>query len=430
MDAKALSEHDYTNKRILITQNQLINFAGSEIVTLEIAEYFSQGGAEVLIATNSLGNPMMKRINEIEGVTCYILPSDELNKTLDEKPADFAWIHHQLIPKSLFSSKSLNHTKYVFHHMSPYHPTEFPIFSDLESSIADAILFNSPETEKNTIEQGVLKDIRGFKDVFGNPSPDSFLRVGKDRIQRKTIPSKILIVSNHVVPELIEARSILQSKGVTVLTYGVQNNTYKLLEASDFKGIDVVITIGKTVQYAILYGVPVYCYDHFGGPGYITESNYDASWERNFSGRNGRKKDAETIVDDILSGYRTAREFFTNMNEDRINRFRLSVRIDDIYKRVLMDHIKHTPVSHTQIVGLSKVNELNKIIQEILRNSDREYHDLEYVKDDIEKRYQEVCLNLEVERSRLQDVYRSISYRLGRLITAPIRFLRRISRTN
>lgn len=426
MSAGASFNRRYTNKRILITQNQLINFAGSEIVTLEIAEYFSRHGAEVLVATNSLGNPMMEKINELRGVTTYILPSEELDGILEDRPADFAWIHHQLIPKSLFSTKSLAHTKYVFHHMSPYHPTEFPIFSNLESDIADAVLFNSPETEKATLEQGVLKNIKGLKDVFGNPAPDSFLRVGGERIREGAIPTKIMIVSNHVVPELAEARDILQSKGITVLTYGAQTSTYKLLAVDDFHDIDLVITIGKTVQYAILYGMPVYCYDHFGGPGYITAGNYESSLNRNFSGRNGDKKDAATIVDEILENYIESRDFFVNLGKDQIDRFRLSSRIDSLYSRIFKYHIERTSIDHSQVVGLAKVNELNKIIQEVLRSSDREYHDLQSINNDLERRYLEVSSMLGAEQARVRNIYNSKPYKLGRLITMPVRFLKNL----
>ena len=38
---------------------------------------------------------------------------------------------------------------------------------------------------------------------------------------------------------------------------------------------DCVISIGKTVQYCLVQGIPVFLYDRFGGPGYLNESNYD-----------------------------------------------------------------------------------------------------------------------------------------------------------
>ena len=426
MNAVIPLEQKYSNKRILITQNQLINFAGSEIVTLEIAEYFSKNGAEVIIATNSLGDPMMTRLSGLSNTEIYVLPNVDLEERLDRNPVDFAWIHHQLMPRSLFSKKSLEHTKYVFHHMSPYHPTEFPVFSEIEANIADAILFNSPETERETFRQGVLADIEGFEGVLGNPSPDIFLRIGNNRIQKRETPKKILIISNHIVPELMEARDILQSRGLEVETYGAQTDTYKLIEPSDFYDIDVVVTIGKTVQYAILYGVPVYCYDHFGGPGYIVADNYDSSRERNFSGRNGEKKDANTIVEEILEQYTSARIFFVDMNQNQVDEFRLPIKIDEIYQKVMKHRIKRRLVKHSQIVGLGKVNELNKIIQEILRSSDRDYHDLEHVKNNLEEECRNVSSRLESKEVLLERVLNSVSYRVGRFITSPLRFIRYI----
>jgi hypothetical protein len=48
---------------------------------------------------------------------------------------------------------------------------------------------------------------------------------------------------------------------------------------------DCVISIGKTVQYCLVQGIPVFLYDRFGGPGYLNESNYELAEYYNFSGR-------------------------------------------------------------------------------------------------------------------------------------------------
>ena len=48
---------------------------------------------------------------------------------------------------------------------------------------------------------------------------------------------------------------------------------------------DLILTIGKTVQYGLVLGIPVYNYDHFGGDGYITLQNIDFESNYGFTGK-------------------------------------------------------------------------------------------------------------------------------------------------
>jgi hypothetical protein len=71
---------------------------------------------------------------------------------------------------------------------------------------------------------------------------------------------------------------------------------------------DAVVSIGKTVQYALAAGVPVFCYDHFGGPGWLNDGNVEAAARHNFSGRGFTARDsASELVEEIGDGYRAAR---------------------------------------------------------------------------------------------------------------------------
>lgn len=67
---------------------------------------------------------------------------------------------------------------------------------------------------------------------------------------------------------------------------------------------DVVISIGRTVQCCFAHGVPVYCYDHFGGPGYIDPQLADKHGECNYSGRSDAHiRTAHELKEDIVSGF-------------------------------------------------------------------------------------------------------------------------------
>jgi hypothetical protein len=67
------------------------------------------------------------------------------------------------------------------------------------------------------------------------------------------------------------------------------------------------VTIGKTVQYALVAGVPVYCYDTFGGPGWLSPENVEAAAANHFSGAGSAKRDAATIAAELVEGWDRAR---------------------------------------------------------------------------------------------------------------------------
>ncbi|MEN6291049.1 MAG: hypothetical protein ABFD07_03390, partial [Methanobacterium sp.] len=70
------------------------------------------------------------------------------------------------------------------------------------------------------------------------------------------------------------------------------------------KQYDLVITIGKTVIYCFALRIPIYCYDRFGGSGFITPENFDNNKIDNFSGRSIDKKlDGPSIYQEIIQNY-------------------------------------------------------------------------------------------------------------------------------
>jgi len=72
------------------------------------------------------------------------------------------------------------------------------------------------------------------------------------------------------------------------------------IEDKVLENYDLVITIGKTVNYCLALGVPVYCYDWFGGSGYLNPGNFAINKRHNFSGRDSfRKLSGEAIFREI-----------------------------------------------------------------------------------------------------------------------------------
>ena len=85
------------------------------------------------------------------------------------------------------------------------------------------------------------------------------------------------MVSNHPPKELQEAMSLLSARGyqVDMLIDAIGSEKPAITSAELLDHYDCVISIGKTVQYCLVQGIPVFLYDRFGGPGYLNESNYE-----------------------------------------------------------------------------------------------------------------------------------------------------------
>jgi len=252
-------------KSVLITQGELMNYAGSEIVALELAEYFSQKGSDVQILTNYIGSPIAKEFRKLKSVTVQTDPSK-----INYEKLDLVWIHHQLIPQQILDLAQQHklHAKIIFHHMSPYHPLEFPFAPRVEQYLADLILFNSHETQKAI--ESKLSTIKFNGALMNNPAPD-FYSNSTGRKGHQDTPRNILVVSNHPLDEFVEIIELAKAEGMTVRRIGgAARHEQRRVNLKDLEWADVVLSIGKTVQYAVVSGVPVFCYDQFGGPGYLS----------------------------------------------------------------------------------------------------------------------------------------------------------------
>ena len=93
----------------------------------------------------------------------------------------------------------------------------------------------------------------------------------------------------------------------------------------------MIISIGKTVQYALGMGIPVYNYDHFGGSGYVTLENIDKEEHHNFCGKSFcRKLSSEEIAKEILEGFSKVVEQTQKLKKIAVERYLLSENIDKI----------------------------------------------------------------------------------------------------
>ena len=329
-------------------------FNGSTLVALELATALKKLGAKVEVYTCDFAKPASIYFEKAGiDVTTF---KDELDYNLSD--FDYVWVHSQILPISLVKKMSTEDTKnlpmFIFLHMSgmDWVPDEKPWIYDLENRLSNLSLFISEEV--SDINRPLLDDNIPTA-FFRNPAPKKYFKA-KAPCSRSL--RKLLIVSNHPPKEVVEARKILNEKyGVEVCLLGEERgDKYTLLTPSLLKEYDAVLTIAKTVPYCLASNTPVYVYDAYGGgPGWLTEKNFNNAKYRNFSGyqnsffpnyegKGFRFKSAQQIAKEITSGYKDAAAFQTSHYNSFVQDFSLETVLPKILKNTAQREIK--PLTH------------------------------------------------------------------------------------
>jgi len=284
-------------RHVLIASHHLQEFAGSEIVTLELAAEFRRNGWTVDIAGFLVGDPMLSAFNSRGFKVRSLIDDIDL---IADREYSLVWIHHAPVYYQLCLAHRIRAKKIIHSCLSPFEPLE--VVPSAAKQI-NFILANSQET-KYAVETILGPDDPRIR-LFPNSVPFEFWQYSKDAYP--TVPRKIGIVSNHLPSELIQAAKQLIEKKIDIVHIG-KDGSRELVTPELLMGLDAVITIGKTVQYCFALKIPVYCYDHFGGCGWITEENFDHSARHNFSGRGFSTKSADSLVREIVEDYLQAQK--------------------------------------------------------------------------------------------------------------------------
>lgn len=277
--------------RIVIANSQFHEYAGSEITTLELAEEFGARGCAVAIASFEFGGEITSLAQD-----CGFRLIDLAQADLSGELFDLAWIHHPPAYYALFLDCGAKARVTVSSSLSHFEPLESP---PIAVSPIRMRLVNSEENLE--FSRAHYPDLIPHLEVFPNAAPRQFWEPSQR--QAPTTLRSIAIISNHPPKELLQAVKLLRAQSIVVDIYGSAWKATRITPAL-LDRYSAVITIGKTTQYCLARRLPVFCYDHFGGPGWIVPENIRSAASKNFSGRcTPRKADAEQLVADLADGY-------------------------------------------------------------------------------------------------------------------------------
>lgn len=294
-----------TGKRSILFTN-LFETArtGSELHILALAKAFKEKNWEVDVFTLAKGLPLQQDFLE-NGINLF--DYTEISKL--QKHYDVLFAQHRLVSERVWE-EGISFKTIVLSSLSPFNPHEFlPSFS----SEASILLTNSEETKAARLKDvadrnsenmppGLAKGLETM--VFLNYAQDTEISHGLHKKRKETkAPQSIAVISNHIPPELSEAQVLFEKAGVQLSFFGTETTAIDP-SPETLDSYDLVVSIGRTAQTCFATKTPFYCYDLFGGPGYIDKKSFQEAAEFNFSGRNKPlKRSAQELYDDIKEGY-------------------------------------------------------------------------------------------------------------------------------
>ena len=277
--------------KYLLTGYFFDGYHGSMMHLCEIAEYLAGQGNDVEIVSMQIEDEIR---NYVASMGAKLLSVDEV---AENSIYDYALCyHHPVLPMLLV--KGIQIKNIVFGSLSSIESIEIPsmLLGDTYK-----LHVHNPRLKELMMERYGIKEEQIF--VAPNIVRDSFSQ--RDNICSGSL-GRIAVVSNHVPQELRKLKYILEQNNILVDYYG-REDKYVPMSADILCQYDCIISIGKTVQYALALGIPVFVYDHFGGNGYITPENLDTEEYYNFSGRNDfRQLSAEQLAEELINNYQDA----------------------------------------------------------------------------------------------------------------------------
>ncbi|HCE3311791.1 TPA: hypothetical protein NG567_001414 [Vibrio parahaemolyticus] len=278
---------------ILITCYSLANFSGSECMVFDFSKELISLGHDVNVASYHYDFPI-KSCFEPSGIEVDFGEDIQYVKKFDLVISFHSFFLKLLLANGLIADK------FVYFSLSPFEEFETPITSKDTSDIFCRGYFNSDESRKHHLDNSGVE--YSSSSVFPNSVTQDYFDFS---VQENKGLRRVCVVSNHPPEELIELKGILSKEGIELFFIGRSSQGYsRYIEPSTLSKFDAVITIGRTVQYCMALGVPVFIYDRFGGPGYLSEDNYDEEYKVNFSGRSYQNRlCAAELSEKVINGY-------------------------------------------------------------------------------------------------------------------------------
>lgn len=339
----------------LVACTRLVDFAGAEIVSLEIAQALKNLGIEVELAALEIGAPFEEEIKS-SGIK-YINLS---KSSIAGRSFDLIWVSHHVVAYHLLMKEKIVTKIGIYSSLSHFEPLESPPLSAL---LFSRYIVNSEENFNHFKDH--YPDLKNRLNIFPNSAPKIFLNAYRKTIDQEI--NSVAVISNHPPKEIFELMDDLRKNGIEVDLIGIQGVQTRV-NPDLLSRYSAVISIGKTVQYCLATGTPVFCYDHFGGPGWITHESIEIASKKNFSGRcTIIRRTSDDLCLEFLSGFNCALTQRETLKDFCHEHFNLEENVLDILN-IANDVELMINLSETDIEALSRESELFLNLRQVIAN--------------------------------------------------------------
>lgn len=302
----------------LIATHHLVEYAGSEVFTLELAVSLRRLGWQVKVASFLADAPMRL---EFENHGFKILDLiDEIDQ-LQTMVFDLVWLQHGPVVYHLLATHQVPARRVFVCSHSHFEPLE-----QVPVGLPRHVQVLAHSTENQAFIARQLNCAPDRIRLFPNCAGREYWEQAKTTYRNSPL-QRILLISNHPPAEVLASVELLREAGIHIEHIGLGGHS-TLVTPQLLLPFDAIISIGKSVIYGIALRIPVYCYDRFGGPGWISPENYQGSADYNHSGRGTAQKFARQIADEIRRGYPTALAGVHALHEQAAPHLRLERQIE------------------------------------------------------------------------------------------------------
>ncbi len=269
---------------ILITNHHLLDFTGSEIFTLTLADSLTRKGHNVIVYSKYVD----KMLGEFNKRNIKVV--EDLNSIKNYK-FDIAHVHHSINAMEVryyFPSLPI---VFLSHGVLPF--LEQPPFIELNIQKYLAV---SEEVKENLINKGIKENqIEIFRNIVDTG-------IFNERKNANHTPKKALILSNRIDRQ---TQSIIQEACIQLnIELKTVGQNFGLVDQEMLPEIinevDLVFSLGRGAMETMLCGRVPIIFDYMGGDGIVTSENYEEVKKHNFSGRRFSKKfSVEELIQEI-----------------------------------------------------------------------------------------------------------------------------------
>jgi hypothetical protein len=328
--------------KILIANNHLSDFAGSELHCLELAEHLQSAGHDVTLAAAVIGHPW---IGEADRLGLRVVQVSALEA---RKEWDIIWTHHVPIFTKIHARLRLRARRVLHGLLSSFLVMERPPLPEALSGTGRNVTFlaNSEMTREAAIQR-----LPGAPriDILRNLAPASWRQVVR-RIHAPALRA-VACVSNHIPAEIERLQALARTQGMVFDVFSAIGSARpRRISPDELAPYDAVVSIGKTVNYALAAGIPAFVYDRFGGPGWLTDANLAEAEATIFSGKcTWQRRSPEALLKEMEAGWPDAAAFARDRTDWAAERYAIPEQI----KRLgLLDDLEERPLPLLPTLGV------------------------------------------------------------------------------